>query len=140
MSKTTDVLKRIENARENGDFDLVKQLSKRALENPQSDINPVLIMDQIAHMYLDSFLIWVHEMQKIDPTVNKDATLLVIAHHLAINQHLASKNLSILEDYTQYIKEMREADAEEVRNNFLSVDDDDVEKSKEARRDGRGIL
>ena len=139
MSKTTDVLKTIENARENGNFDLVKQLSKKELEKPQSDIDRVRIMDQIAHMYLDSFLIWVHEMQKIEPTLDKSGTLLIIAHHLGINQYLASKNLSILEDYTQYIKEMREADAEEVRNNFLGVDDD-VEKSKEARRDGRGIL
>lgn len=133
MSKTTDVLKRIENARENGNFDLVKRLSKKALENPQSDIDPVLIMDQIAHMYLDSFLIWVHEMQKIYPTFDKSGTLRIIANHL--------ENPNMSTNYTRYIKEMREADAEEVKNNFLGVDDDDdVEKSKEARRDGRGIL
>ncbi|MYK96746.1 hypothetical protein F4009_22585, partial [Candidatus Poribacteria bacterium] len=59
---TRDVLNAIESARENGDFDSVKRLSKRELENPQSDIDPLLIMDQIAHMYLDSFLIWLNEM------------------------------------------------------------------------------
>lgn len=132
MSETTaeygtiNVLEAIENARLKGDFDLVKRLSKTELENPQSDINALEIMNQIAHMYLDCFLIWVHEMQKIEPTVNKYSTLSVIAQHL--------KSSDISTDYTEYIKEMRRADAEEVRNIFLSVDDDvddRVEKAKE---------
>ncbi len=125
---STDVLKTIENARENGDFDLVKRLSKKALENPQSDINPLLIMDQIAHMYLDSFLIWVNEMKKIDKNVDKHRTLRLIAQHLEDTPN----NLKV---YTRYMQEMAAADAEEVRNNFLSVDD--IEKAKEILKDER---
>ena len=122
---SANVLQAIEKARVNGDFDLVKRLSKRELEDPQSDINPLLIMDQIAHMYLDSFLVWVHEMQKIGGGFDKHNTLRRIAQHL--------ENPNVLTDYTQYIKEMRETDAAEVRNNFLSVDDN-VEKAKEAMK------
>ena len=123
---STDVLKAIENAREIGDFDSVKRLSKKELENPQSDIEPLDIMDQIAHMYLDSFLVWVNEMKKIDPAVDKHWTLHRIAEHL--------EGPNRLTDYTQYIKEMRAADAEEVRNNFLSVDAD-IEKAKELMKE-----
>ena len=108
---STDVLKDIENARENGDFDLVKQLSKRELENPQSDINPLLIIDQIAHMYLDSFLIWVNEMKKIDRAVDKHSTLRLIAQHL-------EENPAVLMYYTRYMEKMVAANAEEVRNKF----------------------
>lgn len=129
--ETEDVLQAIKDARENGNFDLVKRLSKRELENPQSDINSLLIMEQIAHMHLDSFLVWVNEMKKIDPSVNKYDTLFRIA------QHLRTPDLST--DYTRYIKEMRRADAEEVRNNFLSVDDDSVDDDMEKSED-RGIL
>ena len=121
-----DVLKAIENARENGDFDLVKQLSKRALENPQSDINQLLVMDQIAHMYLDSFLIWVNEMKKIDGSVDKHSTLRLIAQHL-------EDNPAVLMFYTRYMKEMVVADAEKVRNNFLSGDD--MEEAKAVLKD-----
>lgn len=110
MSKTTDVLKRIENARENGDFDLVKRLSKRALENPQSDINPVLIMDQIAHMHLDNFLVWVNEMKKIDSSVNKHDVLCKISQDL-------KDNPDKLLWYTQYMKEMIETDKGNTINN-----------------------
>ena len=123
---STDVLKDIENARENGDFDLVKRLSKRELENPQSDIDPVRIMDQIAHMYLDSFLIWVNGMKKIDGSVDKHSTLRLIAQHL-------EDDPAVLMCYTRYMKEMAAADAEEVRNNFLSTDD--IEEAKEVLRD-----
>lgn len=118
-----DVLKTIENARENGDFDLVKQVSKRELEYPQSDIDPVLIMDQIAHMYLDCFLIWVNEMKKIHGTVDKHSVLHQIAQQLEDNP---DKQLS----WTRYMQKMMKADAEEVRNIFLSVDDA-MEKVKE---------
>ena len=122
-----DVLKVIENARVNGDFDLVKRLSKRELENPQSDIDPLLIMDQIAHMYLDSFLVWANEMKKIDSNFQKHGTLRIIAQQLE-NQPNG------LVCYTSYMKQMAVADAEEVRNNFLSVDDG-IEAAKKAMED-----
>ena len=128
---STDVLKTIENARVNGDFDLVKRLSKQELENPQSDVDPQSIMDQIAHMYLDSFLVWVNEMKKIDRPLNKYNALRAIAQDLEDNPKTQVF-------YTQYMKEMIAADAEEVRNIFLSVDDDDDDEG--ARQDGRGIL
>ena len=116
MSKPTtlpdDVLKAIEDARINGDFDLVKRLSKEALENPQSDIDSLLIMDQIAHMYLDSFLIWVNQMKKIDKSVDKHNMLRGIADHLEL-----SNPYKVC--YTQYMVEMTQADVEEVINNFL---------------------
>ena len=83
-------------------------------------------MDQIAHMYLDSFLIWVHEMQKIGGGFNKHDTLRVISQHL--KNHNASTN------YTQYIREMRAPGTEELLNKFLSVDDD-MEEAKEAMKD-----
>ena len=126
---STDVLKTIENARENGDFDLVKQLSKRALENPQTDRDRLLIMDQIAHMYLDSFLIWVNEMKKIHRDVDKHSMLRGIAQHL---ENGSDKFMG----YTAYMQQMAAADAEEVRNNFLSVDDDDddIEEAREVLR------
>ena len=124
-----DVLNAIEQARDRGDFDLVKELGKSALENPQSDIDPVLIMDQIAHMFLDACLIWVNEMKKIDENVDmhqllrdKPNTLRYIADNLE-NPHL---NLPC---YTQFMREMAEASAEDVRNKFLNVDDK-IEKAK----------
>jgi len=113
---STDVLKSIEDARINGDFDLVKELSKSELENPQSNINPLEIMDQIAHMYLDSFLIWVNEMKKINRAVDKHSTLRLIA------QHLEDQPNSLV-SYTPYMEQMAQADAEVVRNKFLSVND-----------------
>ena len=127
VSNDDDVLQSIKDAREIGDFDSVKRLSKKELENPQSNINPLLIMDEIAHMFLDIFLIWVNEMEKKDPTVNmnKHVTLRLIAGHLE------DPNARV--GYTQYIREMIEADAEEVINNFLSVDDN-VEKAKEVMK------
>ena len=133
VSNDDDVLQSIKDAREIGDFDSVKRLSKKELENPQSNINPLLIMDEIAHMFLDIFLIWVNEMEKKDPTVNmnKHVNLRLIAGHLE------DPNTRV--DYTQYIREMIEADAEEVINNFLSVNDN-VEKAREVMKDGRGIL
>ena len=121
---STDVLKKIETARKNGDFDSVKRLSKQELENPRiSDKDRVGIMDQIAHMYLDSFLVWVNEMKKIDPDVDKYSVLRKIAQNF-------EDNPNVLLWYTEYMREMMEAEAEEVRNNFLSVNDD-VEKAKE---------
>ena len=124
---STDVLKAIEDARENGDFDLVKQLSKRALENPQSDIDPLLIMNQIAHMYLDSFLIWVNQMKKINTSVDKHNMLRGIADHLELS------NLYKV-CYTRYMVEMTQEDVEKVINNFLSVDDN-MEKAKKILKD-----
>ena len=130
---STDVLETIRNARVNGDFDLVKRLSKRELENPQSDRKHRLdIMNEIVHMYLDCHLIWINEIKRIDGVVNPDA-LRVIAQKLEDNPNKPV-------NYTQYMKEMIATDAEEVRNIFLSVDDDDMEKAKEARKDARGIL
>ena len=120
MNSTENVLKRIENAREEGDFDLVKRLSKEALEDPQSDISDLLIMDQIAHMYLDSFLIWVNEMKKIDPSVDKYRVLCNIAIGLAEN----SGSSDPLVVYTPYTEKMADAAPEVVREEFLSVDTD----------------
>ena len=77
-----DVLNAIESARGNGDFDSVKRLSKSALENPQSDIDSLRIMEQIAHMYLDSFLIWINEIRKIDKNFDKQTGLRGIAEDL----------------------------------------------------------
>ena len=127
---TRDVLNAIESARENGDFDSVKRLSKRELENPQSDIDPLLIMDQIAHMYLDSFLIWLNEMKKINKNVDKHTVLRKIADNL-------ENNPDILQFYTRFMQEMIDASAEEVRNKFLCVDAD-IEKAKEILK-GEGL-
>lgn len=127
-----NVLSAIEAARENGDFDSVKRLSKEALENPQSSISSLLIMDQIAHMYLDGFLIWVNEMKKIDKSVDKHSTLRRIASNL-------ENDPDKLMYYTQYMKEMIEASPEEVINIFLSVDDDMEEDIDDMKKD-RGIL
>ena len=130
---STDVLDQIEQAREEGDFDLVKRLSKEELENPHiSDKYRLLIMDQVAHMYLDSFLIWVNEMKRIDMTENKRDVLRRIAQNSENTPH---KRIF----YTAYMRKMIEAEPEEVRNVFLSVDED-VEKAKEAKKDDRGIL
>lgn len=118
-------VKDIQNARENGDFDSVKRLSKKELENSQSDANPLEIMNEIAHMYLDSFLIWVHEMEKIGGTINYEGL-----HNIV--QDLENPNTST--GYTQFIREMKAADPEEVRNKFLSVNDD-MGKIKEALKD-----
>ena len=123
--ESAEVLNVIESARDNGDFDSVKRLSKIALENSQSDRDTLLIMNQIAHMYLDSFLIWSNEMKKIDKNVDTHTTLHGIAQQLE-NGGWAG--------YTRYMREMIKADAEEVRNNFLSVDDD------KENLEGRGIL
>lgn len=130
---STDVLDQIVQAREEGDFDLVKRLSKEELENPHiSDKYRLLIMDQIAHMYLDSFLVWVNEMKKIDMSFDKYNMLCGIAIELA-------KGSNHLLHYTPYMKEMGDAAPEEVINVFLSVDED-VEKAEEAQKDDRGIL
>ena len=144
MSETTakNVLEMINNARVNGDFDLVKRLSKRELENPESDIDPLDIMNEIAHMYLDSCLIWVNEMRKkanemrkwsADP--NKQDALGSIC---TIGKQFEEQP-NLQPGYTKYIRKMIDAAPEEVRNVFLSVDAD-MEKSKKARKDDRGIL
>ena len=125
-----DVLNAIEQARDSGDFDLVKQLSKRALENPQSDIDPLLIMEQIAHMFLDSYLIWVNEMKKININFDKHTVLRVIAEQL-------EEHSDKLVSYTGFMQEMIEASAEDVRNKFLNVDDA-IEKAKEILK-GEGL-
>ena len=128
MNSIENVLEQIKHARLNGDFDVVKRLSKKALENPRiSDEVRVKIMDEIAHMYLDSFLVWINEIKKIDISFDKYTMLGAIAIEWAkFSNHLVAS--------TPYMQEMIEADAEEVRERFLSVDAD-VEAAKAAMRD-----
>ena len=165
MNSTENVLEQIETARLSGDFDSVKRLSKKALEDPQSDIPDLLIMDQIAHMYLDSFLVWINEMKKTigdgngqdvlsatteeyrerlsriitDGHVNKYNVLCDIAIGLA-------KNYNQLVFHTPCIAKMMVADAEEVREKFLSVDglEDDNETQENDPRvlapEGKGVV
>lgn len=134
MSKTTDVLQTIRNARNKGDFELVKRLSKRELENPQSDIDALDIMNEVAHMGLDWFLIWINEMKKRSGSYgDKPNELRRIAQQLE-DQEGKPENLMMF--YTDYMKELIGTDAEEVRNKLLSVDTDDIdiEKAKEAMK------
>ena len=99
--ESAEVLNAIESARDNGDFDSVKRLSKMALENSQSDIDSLRIMEQIAHMYLDSFLIWFNEMKKIDTNGVNNTVLHGIAQDLENGGWPG---------YTQYMREMIKAD------------------------------
>ena len=128
MNSTESVLEQINHARLNGDFEMVKRLSKKELENPRiSDEDRVKIMDEIAHMYLDSFLVWINEIKKIDISFDKYTMLGAIAIEWAkFSNHLVAS--------TPYMQEMIEAAPEEVRERFLSVDAD-VEAAKAAMRD-----
>ena len=42
-------------------------------------------MNEMAHIHLDLFLIWLNEMRKIDNSVNTYDTLYMIEHHLRLN-------------------------------------------------------
>ena len=133
MNSIENVLEQINHARLNGDFELVKRLSKKELENPRiSDEVRIKIMDEIAHMYLDSFLIWINEIKKIDISFDKYTMLGAIAIEWAkFSNHLVSS--------TPYMKELIDAAPEDVREIFLSVDAD-VEAAKKAKKNDPGIL
>ena len=160
MNSTENVLEQIEKARLNGDFELVKRLSKEALEDPQSDIPDLLIMSEIAHMYLDGFLVWVNEIRKksggvdfyraIDQLLKEDSISAEDYNYLkwVVDKHDVLRGIAQdLEDhrdelvwYTPYMREMGEASPEKVREDFLSTDGDveaakETKEAKEARKD-----
>lgn len=90
-------IEQIEKARVNGNFAHAKKLAVIELEESDDDYR-VAIMDQLAHIHLDLFLIWLNEMKKIKP-VNKYDTLYMIEHHLRLNRDKLS-------EYTEHMTKL----------------------------------
>ena len=96
----------IEKARENGNFAHAKALAINELESSNDNDYRLAIMDQMAHIHLDSFLIWLNEMRKIDSSVNKYDTLYGIEHHLRLHPDQLS-------EYTEYMVKLANLPHEE---------------------------
>ena len=98
-------IEQIEKARVNGNFAHAKSLAISGLQESDDDAYRLAIMDQIAHLHLDLFLIWLNEMKKIKP-VNKYDVLYRIEHHLRLNPDELSR-------YTEYMLKLASLPHEE---------------------------
>ncbi len=99
-------IEEIKQARVNGNFPHAKKLASIELEKFDDDGYRVAIMNEMAHMHLDLFLIWLNEMRKIDNSVNKYDMLYGIEHHLRLNPDKLS-------GYTEYMVKLANLPQEE---------------------------
>ena len=100
-------IEEIRQARVNGNFLDAKKLAIIELEKSNDDDYRVAIMDEMAHIHLDLFLIWLNEIRKINSSLNKCDTLYIIEHQLRLNPDK-------LLVYTEYMKKLVNLPHEEV--------------------------